>query len=136
MSIMADEMSAKSIPKKGIAERSIAEVLFPLTRALVLRELVRKDPAGDYTQAIARSTGLDPRGVHRELRRLASAGIVSSRKVGKQIFYSLNPRCPVYPDLKGLIIKTVGLADVLREALEPLVECLGVVFIYGSFARG
>ena len=37
--------------------------------------------------------------------------------------------------LRELVLKTTGLADVLREALEPLTPQLGAAFVFGSSAR-
>lgn len=81
-------------------------------------------------------TGKNPTQLLRELKKLERAGIANSKRIGKQVHYSLEPACPIYPELRMLIIKTVGLADVLREALKPLVMKIKVAFIYGSFARG
>ena len=91
---------------------------------------------GSYVRELARRTGLNTNGVQRELRNLKAVGIVRSQRQGNQVQYSLNPQCPIYPELKMLIIKTVGLADVLRDALKPLATRIKVAFIYGSFARG
>jgi len=48
----------------------------------------------------------------------------------------LDERCPIYPELKQMIVKTVGVADVLREALAPMAARLELAYIYGSFANG
>jgi predicted nucleotidyltransferase len=42
----------------------------------------------------------------------------------------------VYQELRGLLVKTLGLADVLREVLLPLGAKVEVAFVYGSFAKG
>ena len=41
----------------------------------------------------------------------------------------------MYPELRSLIAKTFGLADVLRTALAPLGDRIQVAFVYGSGAR-
>ena len=114
----------------------IIGALFSLTRGRLLAELVRVSEEGSYVRELARRTGLNTNGVQRELRNLKAVGIVRSQRQGNQVQYSLNPQCPIYPELKMLIIKTVGLADVLRDALKPLAAKIKVAFIYGSFARG
>ncbi len=48
----------------------------------------------------------------------------------------MNSKCPIYTELKGLILKTVGLADVIRDALEPFRKRIKLANIYGSFATG
>ncbi len=119
-----------------MSTRDPAESLFPRTRRLILRELVAADSTGVHLRELARLTGLDPSGVLRELRNLEASGIVLKRRVGAQDRYRLNPDCPVYGEIRGLVLKTLGLADVLREALQALEERIRLAYIYGSFASG
>lgn len=116
--------------------KNVVESLFPLIRRLVLGELVRSEGENVHIHELARRVGKEAKSVYNELKNLEAVGIVSSRRMGNQVHYSLNPKCPIYPELKMLILKTVGLADVLREALKPLATKIKVAFIYGSFARG
>jgi predicted nucleotidyltransferase len=51
------------------------------------------------------------------------------------VFYQANPDCPVFEELKGLMVKTTGVADVLRAALAPLAAQIRVAFVYGSVAK-
>jgi len=114
----------------------VASSLFPLTRRLVFRQLMLAGDRGVHLRELARRTGLDAGGVQRELRKLTKAGIIVERPVGNQKEYSLNRRCPVYPELRMMIVKTIGLADELRSALEPLKARIHQAYIYGSFASG
>jgi len=111
-------------------------VLLPQTRQLVLRELVRSGDEWIHIHALARKAGIHAANARRELRNLEAAGIVESKRVGGQVHFRLNPKCPIYPELKMLILKTVGLADVLRQALAPLAAKIQFAYIYGSFATG
>ncbi len=74
--------------------------------------------------------------IQRELKALAEAGIIQAIVRGKLIYYQANPRCPVYTELKGLIVKTAGIGDILKAALATLSDRILVAFIYGSFAGG
>lgn len=118
-----------------MSTKGIAESLLPRTRRLVLRELVAGTDAGIHLRELARRTGLDPTGVQRELQNLQASGIITRKRAGKQDHYRLNPQCPVYHELRMLILKTVGLVDVLKRALEPMSNRITVAFIYGSVAR-
>jgi predicted nucleotidyltransferase len=72
----------------------------------------------------------------RELDRLADAGILLRQPVGNQVQYQANGRCPIYDDVRNILKKTTGVADVLRVSLEPLVAGIRAAFVYGSVARG
>lgn len=78
----------------------------------------------------------DSTNLSRELAKLEELGFLTSRLEGRQKYYQANARSPMFEELKGLAVKTTGLADHLRKALRPLVKQIRVAFIYGSFARG
>ena len=54
---------------------------------------------------------------------------------GHQVYYQANPLCPVFEELKKLVVKTVGVGAALQAALTPLADRINVAFIYGSIAR-
>jgi predicted nucleotidyltransferase len=56
--------------------------------------------------------------------------------VGNQKHYQANASAPIFEELRGLVLKTSGLVDVLRAALAPLAAQIDQVFIYGSIAKG
>lgn len=74
--------------------------------------------------------------MQRELARLESTGLVLSRRIGSQKHYQANPDSPIFRELLGIIRKTVGLAEPLREALAPLAPRIAAAFVYGSVAKG
>ncbi len=74
--------------------------------------------------------------VHRQLKQLASSGLVDTIRRGNQKYYRANPRSPIFHELRGIVLKTVGLADPLREVLAPLSSQIDAAFVYGSIADG
>lgn len=116
--------------------KTLIASLFPLLRRLVLAELVRTEGSDVNINELARRVGKEAKSVYNELKNLESSGIVISRRTGNQVYYTLNRGCPIYPELRMLLIKTSGIADVLRDALEPIRDKIRVAFIYGSVARG
>ena len=85
---------------------------------------------------LSRRTGFSIRGVDKELKNLHSGGILRRELVGNQHRYSLDPKCPIGREIKGLIIKTVGVAQAVKGALSPVEDEIEHAFIYGSFATG
>ena len=73
--------------------------------------------------------------VQRELLALSDAGLLTVTKQGNQKHYQANTVAPVFAELRGLVLKTMGLADVLRAALVPLAVQLDAAFVYGSVAK-
>lgn len=116
--------------------RGIASALFGKTRRAVLALIYGNTEKAFYLREIARAAGSGLGAVQREVRRLSDAGILSRTARGREVYYQADPDCPIFAELKSLVIKTAGVADVLRGALSPLSDRISVAFIYGSFARG
>jgi predicted nucleotidyltransferase len=110
------------------------EALFPGTRRSVLALLFGRPDEAFYLREIVRAIEAGKGAVERELRALTSAGIVLREKRGNLTYYRANRDCPIYPELHGLMLKTAGLADVLREALSQI-EGVRLAFIFGSMAK-
>jgi predicted nucleotidyltransferase len=74
--------------------------------------------------------------VQRELKKLVRAGIVHQSVIDGRKLYEANRQSPLFEELHGLILKTVGLLEPLSKALQPLSKKMDVVFVYGSVAKG
>lgn len=81
-------------------------------------------------------TAFSPRGVEKELKNLLAGGILKREVSGNQHHYHLDPLCPIYPEIKNIIVKTVGISDVIKQALKPIEHNIHKAFIFGSFAIG
>jgi predicted nucleotidyltransferase len=113
-----------------------ASLLFGAYRRDVLALLLLHPEESRHVREIARAIGKAPGTLLRELNALAAAGVLVRRPLGNQVHFQANPACPIYEDLRNLLKKTVGVADVLREALAPLGAKVRAAFVYGSVARG
>lgn len=110
--------------------------LFGKTRQSVLSVLYIHADEAFYLRQLSRMTGIQMGALQRELKQLSDSGIISRNVQGKQVYFQANKDCPIFNELKGIIIKTVGIADVLRSALSSLESKIRMALIYGSFARG
>ncbi len=88
-----------------------------------------------HLREIARRAGIGPSEAKRELDMLVSIGLLHSKPIGRQLFFSLNESCPFLPDLKNLYLKTEGVIPQLKEALSR-VEGIRFAFVFGSMASG
>ncbi|OIN90540.1 MAG: hypothetical protein AUJ20_14225 [Comamonadaceae bacterium CG1_02_60_18] len=113
---------------------SIAHFLLGQTRSGVLSALFLHPEKSLHVRALARVTGASPGSLHRELAALYDLGLLVRQEVGRQVHYQANVQCPVFAELAGLLRKTAGVADVLRDALLPLGERVTLAFVYGSVA--
>jgi len=77
----------------------------------------------------------DSTNLSRELARLEKTGILVTTTEGKQKYYQANRQSPIFNELHGLILKTVGVADIIKKALEPRMADIKLAFIFGSVAK-
>lgn len=116
--------------------KSLAHHLLGQTRTAVLGALLLHPENSLHVREIARLTGSHPGSLHRELRTLAELGVLLRQDVGHQVHYRANQQSPVFHELAGLLRKTAGVADLLRDALAPLLDRIELAFVYGSMASG
>lgn len=114
----------------------LGTTLFGKTRRAVLALLYGHPDESFYLRQIARATGAGMGALQRELKLLAGAGVIRRSEIGQQAFFKANAACPVFHELRNLIIKTFGVADVIRAALSPLTDKIQTAFIFGSMVSG
>jgi predicted nucleotidyltransferase len=113
----------------------LASALFPLVRQRVLAVLFGNPGRSFYSNEVIALAQSGTGAVQRELAALSAAGLLTISKQGNQKHYQANTQSPVFTELHGLVLKTMGLADVLRAALAPLASQIEFAFVYGSVAK-
>lgn len=113
----------------------MADALFPKGRQRVLAVLFGNPDRSFYANEVIALAQSGTGSVQRELAALSEAGLLTVTKQGNQKHYQANAASPVFAELRGLVIKTSGLADVLRAALAPLAPKIDAAFVYGSVAK-
>ena len=114
---------------------SIADALFSKVRQRVLAVLFGAPERSFYTNEVIGLAQSGAGAVQRELADLAAAGLLTVRKQGNQKHFQANPASPVFAELRSVVLKTSGLADVLRAALLPLAPQIEMAFVFGSMAK-
>jgi predicted nucleotidyltransferase len=134
------------IPNMGMKQRrkgpghppkpGVADALFAKAQQRVLGVLFGNPGRSFYANEVIGLARSGTGAVQRELARLEAAGLVTAVRIGKQKHYQANPASPVFEELRTLVLKTSGLADVLREALASVSSRMRAAFVYGSIAKG
>jgi predicted nucleotidyltransferase len=109
--------------------------LFPRTRQAILAATFGEPQRWWFMRELARHLRVTPSSLQRELASLVRGGILVQKRQGKHVYFQAAADSPFFQDLQGLVLKTVGLADVIRDALKPLRDRIQWAFIYGSVAR-
>ncbi|WP_244433403.1 nucleotidyltransferase domain-containing protein [Bradyrhizobium japonicum] len=115
---------------------NLSDALFSNVQQRVLGLIFGQPDRSFYTSEIVRTVNSGTGAVERELRRLQDSGLVTVQWIGNQKHYRANPDSPVFGELKSLVLKTVGLAGPLAEALRPDADKIQAAFVFGSVAKG
>jgi predicted nucleotidyltransferase len=113
----------------------LAEILSSKVRAEVFRLLFGVRPEELHMRELERRSGCAIGTIQTELKKLLRLGLVVRRRDGNRVYYRANREHPLYPDIRSIVIKTAGLVDVLRGAMEEESAEIQVAFVFGSLAR-
>jgi len=113
----------------------LADALLTKTQQRVLGLLFGQPDRSFYSNEVIRAAEGGSGAAQRELARLSESGLVRRTRVGPQTHFQANDGSPLFEELRGIILKTVGLAEPLRHALKPLRSKITAAFVYGSVAK-
>jgi predicted nucleotidyltransferase len=116
-------------------QNSLINRLFGKTRQGVLSLLFGQAGSSFYTKQILDDLKIGRGAVQRELKNLTDTGIIIREVQGKQVYYRANEKCPIFNELKSIVRKTFGVADVIKQSLTTVTDKIQVAFIFGSVAR-
>lgn len=123
------------IPTMGTNKKSLSNILFSQVQQHVLRLLYLQPNENFNTNEIIRLSQIGTGSVQRALKDLSHTGLITVKKVGNQMRYQANTFNPIYFELRGIVLKTFGLAEIIKEALQPIEQKIDFAFIYGSIAK-
>lgn len=124
--------SLKNEQKKSTG---LAETLFSDYRRRILALLLLRPDEHFHVREISRLTGVPSGSMHRELKLITDAGLLSRHSAGNQVRYQANRDCPIFYELAGIFRKTCCLSDIIQAALQPLYPAIKAAFIFGSLAK-
>ncbi len=125
------------IPKMGNEKStSISSALFSGVQQRVLGLLFGQSERSFYANEIEKLRKTGRGSLQRELARLTQSGLIAMTTIGRQKHYQANKASPVFQEIRSIVRKTFGLADVLREAVTVHAARIRFAFIFGSVAKG
>lgn len=123
-------------PTPATISSRLGDALFTKVQQRVLGILLGNPGRTFYGNELIRLARSGTGAVQRELTRLEVGGLITVTRIGNQKHFQANPAAPIFEELRAVVLKTSGLADVLRSALAPLATNIAAAFVYGSLAKG
>jgi predicted nucleotidyltransferase len=113
---------------------TLATLLSSRVRAEILRLLFGLAGSELHLREIERRSRLAVGTVRQDLRKVVALGLVTARRAGNRTYYAANPNHPLFPEIRGLVLKTSGLVEVLAARLGT--NGVRTAFVFGSVAAG
>ena len=114
---------------------TLGDLIFGQTRGRILALLYGHPVETFYVRQISRHIETSVGTVQRELEILFQFGLIDRSVSGRQVYYQANRNHPAFAEIHSLIVKTVGVFQLLSSALAPLANRISLAFVYGSMAR-
>ncbi len=105
------------------------------TRIKLLMRLFLNPDQHAYLRELAEETGSSPSHVKGELKNLTDAGLLSSKKDGRQIFFSANKKHPLFDELHSMVRKAMGM-DAILDSIIMRLGNLEAAYVVGDYAAG
>jgi len=103
-------------------------------RRLLLAYYFTNPTARLHLRDLAKRLAVDPSNLSKELRRLETDGLFVSEISGRQKYFGLNRKYPLYSEVRRIVEKTIGAVPLLAQSLKK-VQGIQEAYLYGSFAR-
>ncbi len=113
----------------------MVDALFSRTKQRVLALLFGQPDRTFGTMELIALARSGSGAVQRELDRLVASGLVTVATEGRAKRYAADHRAPIFAELRGIVEKTSGVAEVLMTSLAPLASSIRFAVLYGSVAK-
>jgi predicted transcriptional regulator len=88
-----------------------------------------------YLRELAKEFNVSTNSVREELNQLTKTQLLKSRKNGRQINYMANPEHPLFPELKSIVSKVMGIDQVIDGIVNRLGD-LEQAYLIDDYAEG
>jgi predicted DNA-binding transcriptional regulator len=88
-----------------------------------------------YLRELANEFGISTNSVREELNQLIRTNLLKSEKNGRQVFYSANEAHPLYPELRSMVSKVMGIDQVIDGIVNQLGD-LERAYLIDDYAEG
>jgi len=116
-------------------ENLFAGLISSKTRIKLLVRLFFNPMTRAYLRELAKEFQVSTNAVREELNQLTKTGLLESQKDGRQVFYRANKEHPLFPELKSMVAKVLGLDQVIDGIVGRLGD-LELAYLIDDYAEG
>jgi len=105
------------------------------TRIKLLIRFFFNPKTRSYLRELAKEFNLSTNAVREELNQLTKTNLLKSEKNGRSVYYTANPQHPLFPELKSMVSKVMGLDQVIDGIVSRLGD-LEAAYLLDDYAEG
>lgn len=105
------------------------------TRIKLLIRFFFNPETRSYLRELAKEFNVSTNSVREELNQLTSTKLLKSEKSGRQVFYMANREHPLFPELKSMVGKVMGIDQVIDSIMNRLGD-LERAYLIDDYAQG
>ena len=116
-------------------ENLFSGIIASKTRIKLLIRFFFNPDTRSYLRELAKEFDVSTNSVREELNQLTSTGLLKSEKSGRQVFYTANQKHPLFPELKSMVSKVMGIDRVINSIVTRLGD-LEWAYLIDDYAEG
>jgi len=116
-------------------ENLFAGLIASKTRINLLIRFFFNPKTRSYLRELAKEFNVSTNSVREELNQLTKTKLLKSQKNGRQILYMANQEHPLFPDLKSMVSKVMGIDQVIDSIVTRLGD-LERAYLLDDYAEG
>ncbi len=105
------------------------------TRIKLLIRFFFNPAASSYLRELAKEFNVSTNSVREELNQLKKTNLLKSEKNGRQVLYTANQDHPLFPELKSMVSKVIGIDKVIEDLVSRLGD-LERAYLIDDYAEG
>jgi predicted transcriptional regulator len=116
-------------------ENLLSGLIASKTRIKLLMRLFFNPKTRSYLRELAKEFNVSSNAVREELNQLKKTSLLKSEKNGRQVYYMANTEHALFPELKSMVSKVMGIDQVIDSIINRLGN-LEKAYLVGDYAEG
>jgi predicted transcriptional regulator len=116
-------------------ENLLSGIISSKTRIKLLIRLFFNPNTRSYLRELAKEFNISSNAVREELNQLTSTNLLKSEKEGRQVYYKANTEHSLFPELKSMVSKVMGIDKVIDGIVSRL-GALEQAYLIDDYAEG
>ena len=116
-------------------ENLFAGIIASKTRIKLLIRFFFNPEAKSYLRELAKEFNVSTNSVREELNQLTKTKLLKSEKNGRQVYYSAETNHPLFPELKSMVSKVMGIDQVIDGIVNRLGD-IEEAYLIDDYAEG